>query len=302
MEYKLGICDQDYHYVVNLMEYVNSRRIGGVSLVAFSSLEAVTEYLGNNYLDGVLVGQDVNTDGGLDKIQSELIIIPLTTNRNLLEDGIFKYQNVSLIVQAMLERLNVSLSPEPVSDRSFFAIYSPLGRCGKTTLAKGLGIKLKNSLYIGLEEFGSRESLGEEILYHIIIQSVKVHELIDRVRPNQFGLREVKGILSYMDIRQLSRSNMIWLKEQLLLGGEYENVIFDIGGAVLSDLDLLDVMDRIYVPVLPEKESQDKLQAFRELLRCEGYKNLGKKLQYVNVPICHYASEIMSEFISKGEL
>lgn len=302
MEYRLGICDEDYHYVVNLMEFVNSYRTGGVRLVAFSSVQAMEEYLGNNYLDGALIGQGMSSGSDFLTAHSGLSIIPLTGERCLGLGEVYKYQSALLIIQAVLERLNVSISPEPVIGKTFYAVYSPLGRCGKTTLAKGLGVNYKGSLYVGFEEFGSRESLGEEILYHIIFENPKLHELLRKVIPNQYGLREIKGILSYMDIRQLSRENLKWLKEQLLIGEDYDRVIFDIGGAVLSDLNILDVMDRIYVPVLEEEESRLKLQAFRELLRCVEYREISKKLQYINVPTCHYASEMMAEFISKGEL
>lgn len=306
MEYRLGICDEDYHYVVNLMEYVNSHRIGGLSLVAFSSIQAVTEYLEKNYLDGLLMGQDrQSSQEALDLFAGEhtgLMIISLSGDRDSSGEQIYKYQNVGLIAKAVLERLNVSIAPEAVADKAFYAVYSPIGRCGKTTLAKGLGVNMRGSLYVGLEEFGTRDILGEDILYHIIIQNPKVHSLLQRLRPNEYGLREIKGILSYMDLRQLSKENLQWLKGQLLMGEDYDRVIFDIGGAVLNDLNILQVMDRIYVPVLEEEEAKIKLQAFKELLRCREYVELGKKLQYLEVPRCHYSSEMMKDFICKGEL
>ena len=302
MEYKLGICDEDYHYIVNLMEYVNTKRLGGVSLVAFSSVAAAKEYLNKNYLDGVLLGNRVRWDEDRDMEQENIMVIPLSADRCCDDEQIYKYQSADLIVQSLLERLNVSVSLEPVSGKCFCGVYSPLGRCGKTTLAKGLAAYHSGSLYISLEEFGSRDSLGEDILYNIIFENPKIHSLINKIEPNEFGLREIKGILSYMDIRQLEKSHISWLKEQLLIGGDYDRVIFDIGVGALSDLDILDTMDRIYVPVIEEEGATTKLQAFKELLRRREYAEIGRKLQYVNVPHCHYASDIMRDFISKGEM
>ncbi len=301
MEYRVGICDEDYHYVVNLMEYVNSHKIGGMSLVAFSSLEAAEEYLGKSYLDGILIGRGIRAREEFADRHQGLTIIPMTEDSGAMVGQIYKYQSGLVIAQSILKQLNVSLAPEPMGGNAFCAVYSPLGRCGKTTLAKGLCVHHTNSLYVGMEEFGARDSLGEEILYHIIFENPQVHGLLDRIPANEYGVREVKGILSYMDIRQLTKENLQWLKEQLLVGGGYERVVFDIGGAVLADLNLLEVMDRIYVPVL-EDEGLPKLQAFRELLRGREYGEIGRRLQYLNVPVCHYASELMREFIGKGEL
>lgn len=302
MEYRLGICDDDCHYVVNLMDYINSYRECGVCLVAFSSIEAVEEYLSIASLDGVLVGQDIKPSEEFQNEHEGLILIPLVGEKNQGADGVYKYQSARCIAENILARLNVDIALKPISGKAFYAVYSPVGRSGKTSLAKGLGVKHRGALYIGLEEFGSRDNLGEEILYHIIFENTKLHELLDRVPSDQYGLREIKGILSYMDIRYLTRSNLAWLKEQLLMGGDYDRVVFDIGGAVLTDLNVLDTMDRIYVPVLDDEGSRIKLQAFRELLRCKEYQSLVGKLKYVNVPQCHYASEMMQEFISKGEL
>lgn len=302
MEYRLGICDEDYHYIVNLMEYTNTKRLGGVSLVAFSSLSAVSEYLSKNYLDGVVlgVGLNVSEDTLMDK--EGLLLIPLSEDRDCKAEEIYKYQSADLIIKSLLERLNVSVSLEPISGKCFCGVYSPVGRCGKTILAKGLGAYHGGSIYISLEEYGCRDSFGEEILYNIIFENPRIHSMLEQLKPNEFGLKEVKGILSYMDIRQLDKSHIGWLKEQLLMGGDYERVIFDIGVGSLSNLNILDEMDRIYVPVLEDEEALTKLQAFKELLRQREYAGIGRKIQYVTVPYCHYASDMMKDFISKGEL
>lgn len=301
MEYKVGVCDEDYHYVINLMEYVNSTRIGGLSLVAFSSLTAVMDYVGNDYLDGVLIGEGV-ADGEELIPQSQGMTVMKLADEKGVPDTIYKYQSAYAIIQLIMDKLNVSEVPLPVYGNTFYGVYSPIGRCGKTSLAMGLGVNHRGSLYVSMEEFGARDSLGEEILYHIIFQNSKLHSALEKVETNQYGFKAIKGILSYMDIRQLTKENMLWLKEQLLVGGNYDRVIFDIGSSALADLNILGVMDRIYVPYLEDEAANVKLQAFKELLRCGEYADIGKKLQYLSVPECHYTSDMMREFICKGEL
>ncbi len=301
MEYKVGVCDEDYPYVINLMEYVNSDRMSSLTLVAFSSLAAIEEYLSNNYLDGVLLGRGFR--GGEETFGEGcgLMIMSLVDEKNSL-DGIYKFQSAREITTQIMKKLNISETPQPVKGNVFCGVYSPIGRSGKTSLAKGLATFYPGSLYVSLEDYGGRDSLGEEILYHIILENPKLHTLLDRIKPNADGLREVKGILSYMDIRHLTKENMYWLKDQLLVGGNYSRVIFDMGVSVLSDINILHAMDRIYVPVIEDEVANVKLQAFREVLRCDEYRELSGKLQYVNVPICHHTSETMWEFIRKGGL
>ena len=199
-----------------------------------------------------------------------------------------------------LKRLNVGLKPLPKDGSVFCGVYSPEARCGKTSLAKAIGVNNKGSIYFGFEDFGIRDNLGEEILYHIKVKSNKVLELIDRVPFNEHGFIEIRGILTYMDIRQLDQDNMAWLKEQLLMVGNYSRVIFDVGVGALSDLNILKVMDRVYVPTLAEDST--RLQAFRQLLRCREYVDLNSRIMYMTVPVCHYTSDIMMDFVNKGEL
>lgn len=297
----MGVCDEDYHYVVNLMEYVNSDRGSSLTLVAFSSLAAVREYLKNNYLDGVLLGRGFQCEEELIDEHFGLVLMNLVDDKNS-EEGIYKFQSAREITGQIMKKLNVSESPEPVKGNVFCGVYSPIGRCGKTTLAKGLATFYPDSLYVSLEDYGGRDCLGEEILYHILYENSKVHTLLDKIKPTADGLREVKGILNYMDIRHLTKGNMLWLKEQLLVGGNYSRVIFDIGVSVLSDINILHAMDRIYIPVMEDEVAKVKLQAFREVLRCNEYRELSSKLQYVNVPICHHTSETMWEFVRKEVL
>lgn len=298
--YRFGICHEDYHYVVNLMEYVNSTPDAGVVLVAFSSSLAVEEYLEKNYLDGLLIGQEINLQESFYHEHGGLAIVFLSEDRNANENSIFKYQSAEKIIEDILDRLNVSLGGLPEGTKLFCSVYSPEARCGKTSLAKALGVKNRGALYFCFEDFGARDSIGEEILYHIKVKGNRLLELIDRVPYNEYGFKEIKGILTYMDIRQLCQDNMEWLKEQLMQGTNCDRVIFDIGVGALSDLNMLKVMDRIYVPTLGEDSV--RLQAFRELLRCREYMELNSRIKYVTVPMCHYASEDMQEFVNKGEL
>ena len=84
--------------------------------------------------------------------------------------------------------------------------------------------------------------------------------------------------------------------------GDYGRVVFDIGAAALWSLDILGVMDRIYVPVLEDEASGIKLQAFREVLKGDDYGGISEKLVYLSVPNCGFSSEIMKDFVGKGEL
>lgn len=298
MRYRIGICHGDYHYVINLMEFVNSYQEGRITLIAFSSPEAMREYLGKHYLDGVLLGDDVEIDWSVEGVS----VLRLTEKRKYGEAGIYKYQSGEAIAGDILRCLKVSDYDSRGMQKVFFGVYSPLGRCGKTGLAKGLCYNSPGSLYIAMEEYGRRSSLGEEILYNLIFQNNNILKLLSELKDNRYGFREVTGILSYQDIRHLKKENISWLRELLMGGCDYSRVVFDIGAAALWSIDILGEMDRVYVPVLEDEASGVKLQAFRQVLTGQEYSGVSEKLVYLNVPDCGFATEQMKDFIGKGEL
>lgn len=300
MRYRIGICDGDYHYVVNLMEFVNSRKDTGVNMVAFSSVEAIREYLDRNYLDGIMLGESLIWGQEIEGVS----VMRLTERRVLREGCVYKYQSGEAIAEDILRCLKVLTVSEEGACKggAFLAVYSPLGRCGKTQLAKGICCNNQRSLYISMEEYGRRNALGEEILYNLVFQNDNLLQLIGRLKNNQYGFQEITGILSYQDIRLLKKENISWLKQQLFMIGDYGRVVFDIGAAALWSLDILGVMDRIYVPVLEDEASGIKLQAFREVLKGDDYGGISEKLVYLSVPNCGFSSEIMKDFVCKGEL
>lgn len=300
MRYRIGICDGDYHYVVNLMEYVNSHQSLGVSLVAFSSVEAVSEYMGRNYLDGIILGDGLVWPEAVEGVT----LMTLTDRRTREDNSIYKYQSAEDVAENIKRYLKVWIPEEMevAGGCCFCGVYSPLGRCGKTQLAKGICLCNPGSLYVAMEEYGRRSAQGEEILYNLIFQNDNILRLIGSLKNNQYGFQELTGILSYQDIRLLKKENISWLKEQLLVGGDYSRVVFDVGAGALWSLDILGVMDRIYVPVLEDETSGIKLQAFREVLRGEAYGGISEKLVYLSVPNCGFNSELMKDFVGKGEL
>ncbi len=298
MNYKIGICHSDFYYAVSLMEFFNSHKEIPISVVVFSGINSVNEYLNEDFLHVLLVDEDNHMP-----VREELIIKKHVSVMTLCEErvthkdnmkGIFKYQNVrsigKQIILSIPKRLNTA-----GGETLFLGVYSPLGRCGKTTLAHGLCDYSGNSLYVGLEEFSgiymedqdnadniSRERIytASCFMYYLADKNPDILDLLRSIKER--SERKIEGIKSYMDIRQVNAEHMRWLKETVKGVGIFDVVVFDFGTGVLADFAILSHMDKLFIPVLQDKISKAKIKNFEEVIKEQNVDLTDKKIQYIH--------------------
>ena len=268
--YRIGICCRDPEYASGLMLALNRISGGEIEAMVFSRPEVVINCLPVHEPE-LLLMDDWRTDEDekeMDHEAEELYGIPV---RRLTEQpserGIYKYRSVKEICQELLTGLR-----RPGMDGSLdfgcVAVFSPLGRCGKTALARALAVSAGDwgGLYIGMEEYTDR-AVHSELLYQIRQRTPEIYEAVVREQTIEDGaaVLHVSGMFS--ELRDVREEDLKWLHEQLLQPGRYRRLIYDIGGAALADLSILRIFERIYMPVLPDDISVRKLSRFREVLR-----------------------------------
>lgn len=299
-DYMVGICDDDTGYVIGFMEFINMKEDIPLKISAFSGLDAVADYKKDNRLDLLLLGDGFKDDG------LEVRVVRLTDNKIISSqtDCIYKYQSLYKISEQLVFILNKGR--QIIKTNNYvYGIYSPVGRSGKTNLARGICNCYNESLYIGLEEYSGffnktyeskkyREAY-ERFMYYLTGENVLILDALNELYE-ETGLRAMIT-LNYMDIKQIKRQHMEWFVNLMITSSNYKRIVFDIGAGVLSDLDVMFAMDKIFVSVLKDKVSINKLNAFRLILSEEKYSELENKVKYIEVPKSDWSSEAMSDFI-----
>ncbi len=302
-EYRIGICDSDTGYVVGFMEYINMNNEIPLRVSAFSGVEAITEYLEYNGLDLLLLEE------GIEKKDFKVKVVGLSNVKKINEDNalIYKYQSTYKIAEIITHLLNEDNQNIKMSSY-VYGIYSPIGRSGKTSLARGICNYYSESFYIGFEEYSgcfnktyasSRyKEIYERFMYYLISENLLITETIEELYE-ETGLKAFIA-LDYMDLKQLERKHIKWLAEVLREAESYKRIVFDIGIGAMSDIDIMSDMDKVYVTVLNDKNSINKLGMFKALLADKKNVLLEQKINYVEVPGTEYDSKIMREFIIRS--
>lgn len=189
---------------------------------------------------------------------------------------ISKYSKASVLVRRMLELLGSENPVLPNAQNGIsVAVYSPIGRCGKTRLAEGLcrywnmrtseaGGEYGRSIYLGMEEYGKGigEAGMETLLYYLKQRSEKLAVQLKALIQEQPGFDYIPGADCYQELRELDAEDVKWLTETIRREGCYRYLVADIGGGSLAELNILSVFDVIYLPYLQEETAQQKLEVF----------------------------------------
>ena len=308
-EYTVGICDREVRFASSLMDHINygngSKKEGGMSIkaVAFSSMQAVADYLSVSDLDLLLTDDISGCESGEVGYQTMGVpVIRLTEERfdsvySPDSPEIYKYQNVSVIEEKIRHSLKPAIST--VLPYRSACVYSPLGRCGKTNFAKALTAVSENSrkLYVGMEEFSDAEGFcSSDILYLLVTDSENIREEMLRRIISDSGISVLYASGAYLDIRSVFKSDMEKFIRIIQSLEMYNGYVFDFGSAVLEDMSILDIYDVIYMPILKDAVSRRKVENFYKILKTQELRVIRRKIVEVEPPDVEWFSPAMKGY------
>lgn len=311
-QYRVCIYDSDRAYMISLMNHINSDRENPIFALAFSGADELRAYVSANGADLL-----VTTEELADRLKGiEVQKMYLTGYRDMADRGdrgdsgdsgvgyVFRYSRAGDIVAAMLRMLDVNERGAKGRLFRLYAVISPVGRCGKTNLALGLCMndEVRGGLYVGMEEFSAFQDETDVMSNVMYLAKERSEGFIDYVESHVVALEgySVLGYLrNYMDALELDAEDMAWMTGRLCEWGRFTTIVWDMGQAVLKDLNVLGTFDEVIVPVLGDELSHDKVSAFVRMLEDAELGKVARRLKKVCVPNAAPDSAAMLAFLDK---
>lgn len=295
MSYRIGILNQDKKYSYGLMEYLNNTEYH-FKAITFSGELPLRDYLRTQKLEFLLIDEE------FESLDIDVPTIYVSDQREDAKEGyIYKYQSMNAIAKKLLSYMK----KEQVDYQKLrvYGVYSPLGRCGKTTIAKEICKHHRNSLYINMEEYPEEvdtSTNSEVFIYYLANYNPEVLNLIAQLKEDFGGNKNILGVNFYQDLRHVSKSNISWFLDMLKANMDFKRVVFDIGQGVLMDIDILSCFDRVIVPTLGDEISLKKLQLFKSNIASR--ESIGSKVTYLSLGEEDFYSRGFDEIIEREEL
>lgn len=298
----LAICDMEKQYALKLMEAFCGKKNFGFQVHAFSAAKDLEIFAARTRIEILLISG---------KYMSEKINHLDIGKVILLSDGeiyeeftdyetIYKYQSAEHIMKEVL--CYYAEYAKPVAGMYYgkkefeiYGVYSPIGRCGKTALAEGLAVALgkkRKTLLLNLQSYGAhREQLTGEQLWDLtdIIYFLRqgkqtfLYKLGSIVR-NRDSYDYILPMKAPADLRSVTLAEWSELLEKLATDSDYQVVVIDFGQEVSGLFQILSNCSKIYMPILSDDDSINKLENFEWILRDENFENVMRNIHKIYLP------------------
>lgn len=282
---QIAICDSEEAYTRRFAEFANRNMDTLFAVHGYTDCQGLLDSLAGRTPDLLLLAEEYA--GQLCGAVMDFPVI-LLTDQDYLEEGsgncpaISKYQSCPrLMRQAMTlyaEIVPLSLGAAVHTGHlRRLAVYSPIGRCGKTTLALALGWELSKSmrtLYLNLEEYsgfavlhpGEGDSALSELMYFLRQGKKAFACRLEGMLQHMGSLDYLPPMRSLAELREVSREDWEELLDALERESRYEAVILDLGSAADGLFTILDRCDWIYMPTAEDETACAKLRQYEDTL------------------------------------
>ena len=298
-----AVCDLEVDYALNFMGYLNHKKNSPFEIQSFTTVESLIAYGKKIHIELLLISgkamcrQVQELDIGKIVILSEGVHPPELDRY----PSVYKYQASSDVVREVMAYYGAEKAVAPVAfpvlkkNTEILGVYSPLGRCLKTSFALTLGqilAKDRAVLYLNLEEYsGFEEMMGKgfdqnlsDLLYYVRQENknltYKMNEMIQTIN----NLDYIPPVRTPADIRSTPWEDWERLLQEIVMHSNYEILILDMGGAIDETFQMLDRCSRIYMPVLSDQISVAKIAQFENLLRIWDYPQVLTKTVKIRAP------------------
>ncbi|MCD8154486.1 MAG: hypothetical protein LUF78_07365 [Clostridiales bacterium] len=298
-----AVCDLEVDYACNFMDYLNQKRNIPFEVQAFTSVESLLEYGQRVPIELLLISVKAMCEKVLELKIGKIIILSEGVHPPELDQysSVYKYQSSANVIREVMACYGEEKALEPVQfpvlkkTTEILGVFSPLGRCLKTSFALTLGQVLareKAVLYLNLEEYaGFEELMGKgfaadlgDLLYYVRQKNENLIHRLNGIVQNVNNLDYIPPVRTPPDIRAAAWEDWERLLNELSVNSSYETVILDLGNGIDETFQLLDRCKIIYMPVLGDTMSACKVAQFENLLRIWDYSHILGKIVKIRPP------------------
>lgn len=300
MNQVLAVCDSEIAYAYQLVDYLSNKKSFPFQVQLFTSQKTLSEYSHNHPITVALISQK---DYGqqLKELSIEHVVILRENYENDTSDlkTIYKYQSSEEIVKELLEWIaqkgTLARAVSDGNNMKLIGIYSPVGKCLKTSFSFVLGQLLSKKhkvLYINMESYSGLDKLLKkefktdmaELIYHLQNSKEKFIYHMGSMTQRSGDLDVLPPFHSFLDFISVSKEEWIQLFREIERGTNYEFLILDLSDAIHGLFDILRLCDVVYTLGREDDIAMAKMMQYEDTLKKCNYEDVWKKTKCYNIP------------------
>ena len=312
MRHIIAIIDSDERYGKKLCAYLNAKGRIDFGISYFPDIQCYQESAPTFQTEILLIEEKLYSSVGSMPLP-ETTIVRLEDDflgREIDVKGMKKYVNVENFLHHILTNYqptkDKSLEKIEKEEVQIFGVFSPYGRCGKTSFAIALCAeceKMAPALLVSFDEYsGLLREAGQEY-------PKDLSDILYCYRQEQYAWEKLgmavytKNTLHYIpparypeDIVELGIEEIEKLLLRMAYESQYHTVIVDFGSLGKRACDLFRICEKVYMPI--PRENDGRMEEFFSYLDETGREKLKKKLEEITLPSEQGEKSISSLLIS----
>lgn len=300
MERIMAVYDVEPSYADRFADFANQKEKVPFTVVAFTTVEKLREYAKSRRIEILLISAAVpeETVKGIEAEQvvrladGEVVSVPDAY------PSVYKYQSTDSIIREVMAYYCESPANHAFvvmgTKAKILGVYSPIGRCLKTSFAWTLGQQMgreQKVLFVCLQEFsgfsriigGNCQSDLSDVLYFYRQGSCSFVRLSSMIYTNG-NLDFIPPVRCPEDLGQITGEEMADLLKRIAVESNYEVIIVDMGHMGKSVLPMMEACEVVYMPVKDDCISAAKLEEFDEYLELSGKSGLQDRIRRLKLP------------------
>lgn len=311
-----AVCDLEVDYACNFMEYLTRKKNIPFEIRAFTTVDALCSFGEKTHIELLLISGKAMCEEVKTLNIGKIVILSEGVHSPALDQypSVYKYQSSSEVIREVMACYGEEKNTVPVQfpvkkTTELLGVYSPLGRCLKTSFALTLGqilAKGRAVLYLNFEEYSGFEELmgrsfGHDLsdLMYFVRQGNQnlIHKMNGMIQTVN-NLDFIPPVRTPSDIRSIPWEDWQNLLQEIIMHSSYETVILDIGAGTAELFSLLEKCQRIYMPVLSDTVSACKIAQFENLLRIWDLSRILGKITKVKPPF-HMEAALAETYVEQ---
>ena len=298
-----AVCDLEVDYAINFMEYLNQKKNIPFEIQAFTTVSGLISFGRQSHIELLLISGKAMCREVRELDIGKIVILSEGVHSPELDQypSVYKYQSSSDVIREVMACYGAEKAAVPAvfpvlkKTTEILGVYSPLGRCLKTSFALTLGqvlAKERAVLYLNLEEYsGFEELMGRgfsqnlgDLLYYVRQENKNLIHRMNGMVQTVNNLDYIPPVQTPWDIRGTVWADWERLLDEIVRNSSYEIVVLDIGSEVDEIFQLLNRCKRIYMPVLSDVISACKIAQFENLVRIWDYTQILPRITRIRPP------------------
>lgn len=311
---RLVICDTDEIYCRRLDEYLRNHLNLGFDIVSFTEFELMEQFAKKNNVELLLIAESLFAEIDQARLPESLrnvLILDEGLGGNCVvredTDGVTtkyvtKYQPASDLAKDVISFCTeesgdfTGLGIQTVAGKGrVISLYSPLSKCGQTTLAVSIAeflARKSKTIFLSFESFSTlSDYLGidyeediSDLIYYTDCEHDKFSLYLEKIKRNKNNVDYVMPAKTAMQIKEIGFEKVAELYKLLTCECGYDNIVVDLTELPDGFFDIASLSYRIFTITKDNLRDDRVMRMYDEILRQSELEDIIEKTVKCQLP------------------